>query len=388
MQRLGLTDDDPFAAIEDSVQPLKPATTPRERPSVTVSYEHSADLPALLERLGLSLLLSTYQAGRVVSIGSHRGQLRIGFSHFDQAMGLTRTPTGIAVCSRDGVWTLPASRDIAPRIAPQGEHDIAFLARSAHHTGPVMGHDLAWGEGRLWLVNTLFNGLVTLEGDWSFVPRWQPPFISDWAAGDRCHLNGLALTPDGSGPAWVTALGESDRTNGWREHKERSGCLIKASTGEVVLRGLAMPHSPRLYNGQLYVLNSGHGSLIRVDPQSGQCRIIATLPGFTRGLDCFAGLAFVGLSQMRETTVFGGLPLEQCGQKLRCGLAIVNLENGAEEGFLWFHAGIEEVFAVTVLPGWRHPVVIGPDTRTDATPTIWLVPATGQLGSADVSETV
>jgi hypothetical protein len=86
--------------------------------------------------------------------------------------------------------------------------------------------------------------------------------------------------------------------------------------------------------------------------------------------------------------VFGGLPLEQSGQKLRCGLAIVNLENGAEEGFLWFHAGIEEVFAVTVLPGWRHPVVIGPDTRTDATPTVWLVPATSQLGSGDVSEMV
>ncbi len=345
-----------------------------ERQSVAVSYEHSTSLPALLERLELSVLLSTYQAGRVVSIGSHQGQLRLGFSRFDQAMGLTRTSTGIAVGSRDAIWTLPASREIASRIKPEGEHDIAFLARSAHHTGPLMGHDLAWGNSRLWLVNTLFNGLVTIEGDWSFVPQWQPPFISGWAAGDRCHLNGLALAEDGSGPAWVTVLGESNTENGWREQKASGGCLIHVSTGEIVLRGLAMPHSPRLYQGQLYLLDSGNGSLIRFDPLAGQPSTIATLPGFTRGLDCFAGYAFVGLSQARETAVFSGLPLQNTGQELRCGLAVVNLSSGAVDGLLWFHSGIEEVFAVGVLPGWRNPALIGPDLRTDDSQVVWLVP--------------
>jgi hypothetical protein len=78
--------------------------------------------------------------------------------------------------------------EIAAHIKPEGEHDIAFLARSCHHSGPLMGHDLAWDGERLWLVNTLFNGLVTIVGDWSLLPQWQPPFISGWAAGDRCHL--------------------------------------------------------------------------------------------------------------------------------------------------------------------------------------------------------
>ena len=87
----------------------------QERPSVAVSYEFTSGLPALLERLELSVLLSTYQAGRVVSVGSHQQQLRIGFSHFDQAMGLCRTPTGIAVGTRDAISTLPASRVIASR---------------------------------------------------------------------------------------------------------------------------------------------------------------------------------------------------------------------------------------------------------------------------------
>jgi uncharacterized protein (TIGR03032 family) len=343
-------------------------------PSVACTYEYTLGLPALLERLELSVLLTTYQAGRVVSLGSHQGELRIGFAHFDQAMGLCRTASGLALVSRDAIWSLPANQQIAASLHPEGEHDIAFLARSCHHSGPLMGHDLAWGGGRLWLVNTLFNGLVTIEGDWSFVPRWQPPFISGWAPADRCHLNGLALAADGSGPAYVTALGETDSENGWREHKATGGCLIDVRSGEVRLRGLSMPHSPRLYNGQLYLLDSGHGTLLRVDPLTGERHTIASLPGFTRGLDCFAGHAFVGLSQIRETAVFGGLPLQHSGQELRCGLAIVNLSSGTVEGFLWFNSGVEEVFAAVVLPGWRHPALIGPDTSTDASQTVWLVP--------------
>jgi uncharacterized protein (TIGR03032 family) len=360
--------------MDNAATLLERRATPGERPSVAVAYEHTTELPDLLARLELSVLISTYQAGRVVSLGSHQGKLRIGFSRFDQAMGLCRTPTGLAVGSRDAIWTLPANRAIASRIQPEGEHDIAFLARSAHHTGPVMGHDLAWGEGRLWLVNTLFNGLVTIQDDWSFVPRWQPPFISGWGPGDRCHLNGLAMAEDGSGPAYVTVLGECDEEKGWRENKATGGCLLHVPSGEIVLRGLSMPHSPRLYNGQLYLLDSGHGAILRVDPLSGQQVTLATLPGFTRGLDCFAGHAFVGLSQIRETTIFGGLPLEKSGQELRCGLAVVNLRNGALTSLLWFHSGIEEVFAITVLPGWRNPALIGPDTRTDDNQTIWLVP--------------
>ena len=125
--------------------PRSPAEPTPELQPVEVRYEHSQGLPALLEQLELSVLLTTYQAGRVVSVGSPQGELRLGFSRFDQAMGLTRTASGIAVGTRDGIWSLPANREIAPHIKPEGEHDIAFLARSCHHSGPLMGHDLAWG---------------------------------------------------------------------------------------------------------------------------------------------------------------------------------------------------------------------------------------------------
>lgn len=87
----------------------------QERPSVAVSYEFTSGLPALLERLELSLLLTTYQVGNVVSIGTQKAQLQIRFSHFDQAMGLCRTPTGIAIGTKDAIWTLPANWEMASR---------------------------------------------------------------------------------------------------------------------------------------------------------------------------------------------------------------------------------------------------------------------------------
>jgi uncharacterized protein (TIGR03032 family) len=356
----------------DSSQPeAKDAKDPKE---VEVGYEHSRNLPQLLESLGLSVLISTYQAGRVVTLGSDKGQLQVAFSHFDQAMGLCRTPIGVVVGSRDAIWTMPANREIAAHLEPVGTHDIAFLARQAHWSGPVMGHDLAWAGGKLWLVNTLFNGLCTIEMPWSFVPQWRPPFISAWEAGDRCHLNGLAIKEDGSGPAFVTALGETDIVSAWRENKASGGCLIDVASGTTVLKGLSMPHSPRIYKDQLYFLNSGYGDLVRVRPDLQQLETVARLPGFTRGLDCFGGYAFVGLSQIRETAVFGGLPIQETDIELKCGLAVVNLATAAVEGMFWFHSGVEEIFAVTVLPGWKNPLLIGPDRDLDSSQTVWLVP--------------
>ncbi len=359
-------------AEEATKDTSEPSTEPLQ--AVNVAYEYSLSLPALLESLGCSLLLSTYQAGRVVCVGSHQGKLKVSFSYFDQAMGLTRTPSGIVIGSRETLWTLPANPEIAARIAEEGEHDIAFLARSSHNTGPLMGHDLAWGDGKVWIVNTLFNCLATAEAPWSFVPRWKPSFIPTIAQGDCCHLNGLAMAETGDKPEWVTALGETNQEDGWRENKATGGCLIHVPSGEVMIRGLAMPHSPRLYQGELYLLESGTGSIHHAHPSEGRSTLITSLPGFTRGLDFFSGYAFIGLSQIRESAIFGGLPVEEKNEKLRCGVAVIDLKTGGVIGTLTFQTGVEEVFAVTVLPGWRNPVILGPNHYLDRRQTIWVVP--------------
>src|SRR5262249_53119984 len=142
--------------------------------------------------------------------------------------------------------------------------------RSSHVTGNIQIHEMAWdGAGReLWFVNTRFSCLVTCDRDSSFVPRWRPPFVTALEPSDRGHLNGLAMV-DGR-PGYVTALGETDSLAGWRANKARGGILIDVTSGEVITRGLSMPHSPRWHGGRLWVCESGAGTLGCVDQNTGR----------------------------------------------------------------------------------------------------------------------
>src|SRR5262249_43876051 len=196
-------------------------TTPPEAihapPTREVRHEYTRSLPPLLSQLGVSLLVSTYQAGKVVAVGVAEDELTLSYHNFERAMGLAVTPDGVAVAARAQIWFLPAAPDLAARVEPAGRHDVCFLTRSSHFTGEIQAHELAWGdreqgEGELWLVNTAFGCLCTLDGRHSFVPRWRPPFLTALAADDRCHLNGLAMS-DGA-PQYVTALAETHPPQG------------------------------------------------------------------------------------------------------------------------------------------------------------------------------
>ena len=190
------------------------------------------------------------------------------------------------------------------------------------------------------------------------------------ASEDRCHLNGVA-TRDGS-IRYVTALGETDTAQGWRETKVDGGLLLDVPTGEAVVRGLSMPHSPRWHDGRLWVLESGKGEVNVVDEATGAVEVVARLPGFTRGL-AFAGpYAFVGLSQVRES-VFGGIPLsERLGADEReCGVYALDAGTGAVAAFLRFEGAVQEIFDVQVLPV-RWPELYEPED--EAVESSFIVP--------------
>ena len=86
-------------------------------------------------------------------------------------------------------------------------------------------------------------------------------------------------------PKYVTALGETDTAVGWRANKAKGGILMDIESNEILLRGLSMPHSPRWYQGKLWVLESGEGSLAAVDLDRRTWQTVAQVPGFTRGID-------------------------------------------------------------------------------------------------------
>src|SRR4029450_3627752 len=90
-------------------------------------------------------------------------------------------------------------------------------------------------------------------------------------------------------PKYVTALGESDTGNGWRANKPHGGCLMEVRSGDGVRRGLGVPHSPRWHDGRLWLLESGTGQLLSIDPSTGQREGLAQGPGFGRGLALCGG---------------------------------------------------------------------------------------------------
>jgi uncharacterized protein (TIGR03032 family) len=165
--------------------------------------------------------------------------------------------------------------------------------------------------------------------------------------------------------AYVTALGTTDIAGGWRENKATGGVLIDVPSREVAITGLSMPHSPRWHGGQLWLLESGQGRLCRADPASGTVETVAELPGFTRGLTFIGDTAVVGLSQIRESSTFGDLPVTQRLQERQSGVWMVNLGSGEMTGFLRFEDLVQEIFDVAVLPDARYPEIApatGPPT--------------------------
>jgi uncharacterized protein (TIGR03032 family) len=325
---------------------------------------HTATFGPLLEQLHASVLVSTYQAGKLVVLRADGGVVNTHFRGFEVPMGMACDGERLAIGTRLEIWEFHNVPAVARRLAPPGKHDAAFLPRTSHVTGHVQIHEMAWvrpgpdAPPELWFVNTRFSCLATRAVNHSFVPCWRPPFISALAPEDRCHLNGMGLR-DGV-VRYVTALGETDTPAGWRANKKSGGILLDVPSGEVIARGLSMPHAPRWYADRLWVLDSGNGGVSVVDEASGRTETVATLPGFTRGLDFCGRYAFVGLSQVRETAVFSGIAIAERPERLS-GVWVLDIETGQTVAFLQFTDAVQEIFAVHVLPGVRFPDILNED---------------------------
>src|SRR5262245_58859967 len=208
----------------DSGETASRGASPAATVPVEFRYTQTDSFVEVLQRLGASLLVSTYQANKLLAVRAGSGGLSTLVRTFDKPMGLAAANGRLALGTRKEVWFFRNAPDIAPRVEPAGVHDACFVPRSAHVTGDIAVHELAWAGQELWVVNTRFSCLCTLHPDYSFLPRWRPPFVTAFTAQDCCHLNGLAVV-DGR-PRYVTALGETDTANGWRADKPRGGCLV------------------------------------------------------------------------------------------------------------------------------------------------------------------
>ena len=365
-------------AAKDSVSPVTPPPT--------LTSQHTQSFADLLSELGISLAVTTYQAGKLVLLRAEDGVVNTHFRGFSKPMGLAEINGRLAIGTSVEIWEFHNAPAVARRVdglgtkvegqtepstlnrQPSAKHDVCYLPRGSHTTGDIQIHEMTWVEDELWFINTRFSCLCTRDVRYSFVPRWRPPFITAIAPEDRCHLNGFcvsSLRPQPHSPSFfVTALGQTDTQGGWRANKRDGGLLMETGSNEVLLRGLSMPHSPRVYADQLWVLESGTGSIGRVDLPAGRYEPIASLPGFTRGIDFHGRYAFIGLSQVRESAVFSGIPIaERPVSERSCGVWVVDIVTGQTVAWLKFDDGVQEIFAVKVLANTRFPDLINDDRK-------------------------
>jgi uncharacterized protein (TIGR03032 family) len=328
-----------------------------------------------------SLAFTTYQAGKLFLLGLNPdGRLAVFERSLARCMGLgvsadaqtLMLATQYQLLRFDNVVPQPVvpkgKKGAAPRKSPSpqvgasGQHDALYAPHAAWITGDVDAHDVAIGsDARPVFVNTLFSCVASVSDGYSFRPVWRPPFVSRLAPEDRCHLNGLAL--EKGRPRYVTLVGKSDVADGWREHRSGGGMLMDISGDKVLLEGLSMPHSPRLHDGQLWLLNSGTGEFGFLDRKAKKLEPVAFCPGYARGLAFVGDYAVIGLSLARENSTFQGLPLDAAlakhGAEPRCGLLVIDTKSGNTVGWVRIEGVVRELFDVGVLPGVRNPAVIG-----------------------------
>lgn len=343
------------ASTEQAAQPAEEA----------VRYSMSPGLSEFLGSQQIAIAASSYQSGKFYLLGQNvDGGLLVHERFFQKAMG-------ICVAGRDTILLATLFQIVTFRnVLDRGQqindlHDACYVPREMLTTGELDVHDIGLlKDGRIVFVNTLYNCLASSSRRHSFTPLWKPSFISKIVKEDRCHLNGLAME-DGV-PRYVTAISKSDTVDGWRDRRAHGGIVVDVQSGEIVIEGLSMPHSPRLYRSRLWVLNSGSGEIGWVErgssAQGARFHALAFCPGFVRGLAFHGKYAFVGLSKPRYER-FEGLALDrklaEADSEPWCGMQVIDLDTGACEYWFRIDGPVAELYDLAIVPGVVRPMAIG-----------------------------
>jgi len=321
------------------------------------SATFTPQMPEILRQLQCSILLTTYQAGKVVMISAQNDEfLSILPRSFPKPMGLDVKGDEMVIATKDEVIRLHNSRELAATYPKKpNTYDALFIPRTTHHTGQVDMHDVKFGKERLYAINTSFSCLCEIGGNYNFIPRWKPNFITSLASEDCCHLNGLVMK-DGY-PRFVTALGKSNTPQGWRDHITDGGLLIDVTTDEIIFDDLAMPHSARYHKDELYCLLSATGQLVKLHIDRKEVEVIKDLKGFCRGMDIVGDYAIIGMSKLRKnSSTFAKLDFAE--KAYQAGIKIVHLPTCAIVGEMNFQTSVDEIYEIKILPDTTRPNIL------------------------------
>ncbi|QZY54102.1 TIGR03032 family protein [Crassaminicella profunda] len=320
------------------------------------SCTYTKDVIEILDGLNISLILSTYQAGKVIILSSDGKNMFQLVRDFARPMGIALKEDMMALAGALNVTVFKTDEHLAKTYPnKQDTYDAFYFPTTLFRTDYVDIHDIAFTNMGLVGVNTSFSCLSRLDGRYSFEPIWKPKFIKEFVPEDLCHLNGMAVD-EKSNIRYVTAFAKTSSREGWRKNKLTGGVLIDTKTNEIILESLPMPHSPRVYKGEVYLLLSATEELIKVDIKNKTYKVIAKMDGFIRGLSFKDDYAFIGVSKLRKTHTFSDLEIAE--KDIHAGVVIVNIKTGKILGEIKYENSVDELYDVHVLDGIKRANIL------------------------------
>lgn len=326
---------------------------------------YTPQMPELLARLNGSLAISTFQAGKIIFLSAKDEHSLIQLPrNFEKPMGFAFSDDyqKMALACKDEVITFANSRELANYYPNKpAAYDAMYMPRATYHTGALDIHDLHFGQNnRLYAVNTLFSCVVVFDEQYNFTPVWMPPHITELVSEDRCHLNGMAM--QNGKPKYASSFNQGNTHQSWRANLLTAGVIYDIETSEVVCEGLAMPHSPKIYNGNLYVLQSASGELTHVDAATGKKETVTRIGGFVRGMSLLGEYLFIATSKLRKnSSTFSMLNFAE--QENKCSITAVHLPTGSIAGHIIYQSSVDEIYDIHALPSAIRPNIL--NTKTE-----------------------
>ena len=123
------------------------------------NYQHTKSFAQILHGLKSSLVLSTYQTGKVVMFSPKNESQMIQLPrNFRKPMGVASYDKHLAIACLNELILTHRSANAAKAYPKMPDvYDASYLPRSTHFTGAVDTHDISYGKGGLWAVITQFS---------------------------------------------------------------------------------------------------------------------------------------------------------------------------------------------------------------------------------------
>src|SRR6185312_10795943 len=125
------------AAPAAPAAPAEGTETPKQTVQEVLGSVHTTNFPDLLRQLKGCLVVSTYQAGKLVILRPDGNSITTHFRSFNRPMGMAADGERLALGAHIEIAEFRNMPAVARRLQDPPKHDAVYLARRGHITGAI-----------------------------------------------------------------------------------------------------------------------------------------------------------------------------------------------------------------------------------------------------------